>query len=280
MRPAGSCVPGLKKNAKTDYPHFPKKGRDSTVKSYVMTDVGRKRTSNQDAFCQARLESGVQFMVLCDGMGGHRGGNVASEIAVRTFYELLSDRLTQTLRPKELKTVLSGIIARVSLLISQTGMESPELSGMGSTVVLAVRCGKKICIAHVGDSRAYLYRKGTLRRLTKDHSLVQEMIDRGEITPEEGDDHPYRNVITRTLGYAEDSQPEILFSDLREDDVFLLCTDGLTVSVKDDSLEELFRQYAPDQLAPVLVSRALEEGGSDNITVGILYEGEREAKLR
>ncbi len=245
-----------------------------------MTDVGRKRTSNQDAFCQGRLEADVQFMVLCDGMGGHRGGNVASEIAVRTFYELLSDRLTQTLRPKELKTVLSGIIARVSLLISQIGKESPELAGMGSTVVLAVRWGKKVCIAHVGDSRAYLYRKGKLRRLTKDHSLVQQMIDRGEISPEEGESHPRRNVITRTLGYAEDSQPEIFFSDLREGDAFMLCTDGLTVSVKDDSLEELFRQYPPDQLVSVLVDRALEGGGTDNITVGILYEEEREAKSR
>lgn len=245
-----------------------------------MTDVGRKRASNQDAFCQGTLESGVQFMVLCDGMGGHRGGNVASELAVRTFHELLSDRLTQTLRPKELKTVLSGIIARVSRLISQAGMESPELAGMGSTVVLAVQWGKKVCIAHVGDSRAYLYRKGKLRRLTKDHSLVQEMIDRGEITPEEGEEHPRRNIITRTLGYEEDSQPEILFSDLREGDVFLLCTDGLTVCVKDDSLEELFRQYSPDQLVPVLVNRALEAGGPDNITVGILHEEERETKLR
>lgn len=156
------------------------------MKSYVMTDVGCKRASNQDAFCHGHLASGVQFMVLCDGMGGHRGGNVASEIAVRTFYELLTDRLNRPIRPRELKTVLAGMIAKVSSLIYQTGVESPEFSGMGSTMVLAVRWGKKICIAHVGDSRAYLYRGGKLRRLTKDHSLVQEMIDRGEISLEEG----------------------------------------------------------------------------------------------
>lgn len=245
-----------------------------------MTDVGRKRASNQDAFCQACLPSGVQFMVLCDGMGGHRGGNVASEIAVRAFYELLNDRLTQSIRPKELKTVLSGIIAKVSYLIYQTGVGAPEFAGMGSTVVLAVRCGKKICIAHVGDSRAYLYRDGKLRRLTKDHSLVQEMIDRGEISPEEGENHPHRNVITRTLGYADDSQPEILFSDVRHGDVFLLCSDGLTVPVRDCQLEELLRNNEPSRLAPVLVSRALEGGGPDNITVGILYEDESEANQR
>ncbi len=109
-----------------------------------MTDVGRKRASNQDAYCQARLGSDVQFMVLCDGMGGHRGGNVASEIAVRAFYELLTDRLTPSLRTKELKSILSDVIARVSLLIAKTGAESPEFSGMGSTVVLAIQWGKKI----------------------------------------------------------------------------------------------------------------------------------------
>ena len=250
------------------------------MKSYVMTDVGQKRVSNQDAFCQASLSSDVQFMVLCDGMGGHRGGNVASEIAVRAFYELLSHRLMQPIRPKELKSVLSGVIARVSLMIAQTGAESPEFAGMGSTVVLAIRWGKKICIAHVGDSRAYLFRSGKLRRLTKDHSLVQEMIDRGEISAEEGQTHPHRHVITRTLGYAEDSQPEILFSDLRSGDVFLLCTDGLTVSVSEEALSELLRENAPENLAPVLISKALEGGGPDNITVGILYEDEKEANLK
>ncbi len=250
------------------------------MKSYVMTDVGRRRASNQDAFCQGRLSSGAQFLVLCDGMGGHRGGNVASEIAVRAFYELLSHRLTETLRVKDLKQILTGIIARVSLLISETAAGHPEFSGMGSTVVLAVRCGKKVCIAHVGDSRAYLFRNGKLRRLTKDHSLVQEMIDRGEITPEEGETHPHRNVITRTLGYAEDSQPEILFSDLRESDLFLLCSDGLTVTANDRQLEELLRNTEPSQMAPALVSRALEGGAPDNVTVGILYEDEREATER
>ncbi len=250
------------------------------MKFYAMTDVGLKRSSNQDAFCHGQLDSGTQFMVLCDGMGGHRGGNVASELAVRAFYELLSERLSREVRPKELKGILEGVIARVSLLISQTAAETPEFSGMGSTVVLAVRSGKKVCIAHVGDSRAYLYRKGTLRRLTKDHSLVQEMVDRGEITSEEGEVHPHRNVITRTLGYAEDSQPELLFSDVREGDLFLLCTDGLTVPVDDRVLEQILRENAPETLAPVLIARALEGGGPDNITVGILYEEEKEENKR
>lgn len=250
------------------------------MKSFVMTDVGRKRSSNQDAFCKARLLSGAEFLVLCDGMGGHRGGNVASEIAVRAFNELLADRLTRDLRPKELKSILSGVIARVSSLIAVTASESREFSGMGATVVLAVRCGKKMCIAHVGDSRAYLFRNKKLRRLTRDHSLVQDLIDRGEITSAEGERHPHRNVITRALGYAEDSQPEILLSDIRPGDLFLLCTDGLTVPVSDGELEKLICSTAPESLAPLLVSRALEGGGPDNITVGILYEDEREADQR
>ena len=246
------------------------------MKAFLMTDIGCKRASNQDAFCHARLSSDTEFMVLCDGMGGHRGGNVASEIAVRAFHQMLSNRLSGPVRAKELKPILAGIIARVSRLIGQTASQSPEFSGMGSTVVLAVRCGKKVCIAHVGDSRAYLYREGKLRRLTKDHSLVQEMMDRGEITAEEGETHPHRNVITRTLGYADDSEPEIVFSDLRREDVFLLCTDGLTSAVNDGLLAELLEQNPPESLTSVLVAEALEQGGADNITVGILYDTGKE----
>ena len=145
-------------------------------------------------------------------------------------------------------------------------------------MVLAVRCGKKLCVAHVGDSRAYLYRAGKLRRLTRDHSLVQDLIDRGEITPEEGETHPHRNVITRTLGYAEDSEPEIMISDIKPADRFLLCSDGLTVTVRDGELEEILNTTPCEDLTEVLVSRALAGGGPDNITVGILYEEEREGK--
>lgn len=244
---------------------------------FAMTDVGRKRATNQDAFCSESLPCGVDFLVLCDGMGGHRGGNIASEIAVRTFQDLLSKHLSPNLRPKDLKSILSGIISRVSQAIAQAAKENEEFAGMGSTVVLAVRCGKKVCIAHVGDSRAYLFRKGKLKRLTKDHSLVQDLIDRGEITPEEGESHPHRNVITRALGYAEDSLPEIQFTDVKAGDLFLLCTDGLTVSVKDSELETVLQQAQPHLLPDLLIKRALEEGGSDNITVGVFYE-ESEAK--
>ncbi len=242
------------------------------MKSYLMTDIGLKRASNQDAFCKGAPSDGIEFTVLCDGMGGHRGGNVAAEVAVRTFYELLSYRLGTPVRTKDVKNILLGTVARVSLLISDIAEKTPDFAGMGSTVVLAVRFGKKMALAHVGDSRAYLYRNGKLKRLTKDHSLVQEMIDRGEITPAEGEKHPHRNVITRTLGYAEDSAPEIVFSEVKPGDVFLLCTDGLTVTVNDGDLEQLCSAVPPEDLASRLVSEALARGGPDNITVGILSE--------
>lgn len=241
------------------------------MKSYLKTDVGLKRASNQDAFCQATL-SDVQFAVVCDGMGGHQGGNVASELAVRAFHEMLSSRLRSGLRTKELKNLISGIITRVSLLIAETAAASPDLAGMGSTVVMAVRMGEKMCIAHVGDSRCYLFRNGKLRRLTKDHSLVQELIDQKEISPEEGETHPGRNVITRALGYQDDSLADVGFSDVKKGDVYLLCTDGLTVPVPDSELQEILQTTPPDRLAEVLVGKALEGGGPDNITVGILWE--------
>ena len=245
---------------------------------YIKTDVGRRRASNQDAFCCARLADGTEFMVICDGMGGHRGGNLAAEIAVRGFRELLSGQLHSTLRPKDLKSILSGSVARVSNLIADTARENAEFAGMGSTVVLAVRCGKKLCIAHVGDSRAYLFRSGKLQRLTRDHSLVQDLVDSGQITPEEGETHPHRNVITRALGYSEDSLPEIFFSDVKPGDRFLLCSDGLTVTVRDGELQKIFQSTACEALVDRLVARALDAGGPDNITVGLFAEDEREGK--
>ncbi len=248
------------------------------MKSYIMTDVGLKRSSNQDAFCKGVTSSGIEFAVLCDGMGGHRGGNVAAEVAVRSFYELLSHRLKAPVRTKDVKSILSGTVARVSLLIADIAAKNPDFAGMGSTVVLTVRFGKKMAVAHVGDSRAYLYRNGKLIRLTKDHSLVQEMIDRGEITPEEGETHPHRNVITRSLGYTEDSAPEILFTDVKPGDLFLLCTDGLTVTVNDNDLQALLSALPQTDPASQLVSEALARGGPDNVTVGILLEDKEDLR--
>lgn len=245
---------------------------------YVMTDVGCRRATNQDAFCCGRLSDGVEYLVLCDGMGGHRGGNLAAEIAVRGFSELIGGCISSHLRPKDLKSFLEGMILKVSRMIAATGEENPDFAGMGSTVVLAVRCGKKLCVAHVGDSRAYLYRGGKLQRITKDHSLVQELIDRGEITPEEGESHPHRNVITRTLGYAEDSQPEISFYEVKAGDRFLLCTDGLTSTVRDGDLEACLKELPAEKTVDRLIARALAAGAPDNVTVGLFYEPEKEGR--
>ena len=248
------------------------------MKFQAMTDVGRKRATNQDAFCCARLANGVEFMVICDGMGGHRGGNLASELAVRELGDFFSRRLTPNLRPRDLKGLLSRAVFEVSSLIEAVAGESEAFRGMGSTVVLAVRCGKKLAIAHVGDSRLYLWRGGILQRLTKDHSLVQSLIDRGEITPEEGETHPHRNVITKALGSAVDSDPVIAFCDVREKDLFLLCSDGLTVPLRDGEISEIIQNTPFESLVETLISRALAAGGPDNVTVGVLYEEEKAGK--
>jgi len=246
------------------------------VNFYAMTDVGCRRATNQDSFCCGRLDNGAEYLVLCDGMGGHRGGNLAAEIAARGFSELIAGGISPSLKPKDLKSLLEGMVLRVSRVIASTGDEVPEFAGMGSTVVLAVRCGKKLCVAHVGDSRAYLFRGGKLQRITRDHSLVQDLIDRGEITPEEGETHPHRNVITRTLGYAEDSQPEISLFEVKPGDRFLLCTDGLSVTVRDAELESYLNETPPESVVEGLVARAIAAGAPDNVTVGMFYEPVKE----
>lgn len=241
---------------------------------FAMTDVGLRRASNQDAFCLARSSSGMEFFVLCDGMGGHKGGNVASELAVSAFRQLLSSGFYPEEHSKELKTRVSSVISLVNTLICNAAAEHEELSGMGSTVVLAVHCGDKVCIAHVGDSRAYLLRDGTLTRLTKDHSLVQDLLDRGEITSDQAKVHPFRHVITRVLGSENpaDAEPELSVSDLREGDRFLLCSDGLTNVVDDSKIVQVLKESDPEDAVRVLTDLALDGGGPDNVTVGILYE--------
>ena len=222
------------------------------------TDVGRGRSANEDAFV-ADADSGLY--AVADGMGGHRAGEVASATAVETLRSVFGSR----------RRIGEAVEAANAAVFAQAG-ENPEMRGMGTTVTaVALTEGRYAIIGHVGDSRAYLLRDGALSQVTEDHSLVEQLVREGQLSPEEAANHPQRAIITRALGIEPDVEVDIYEVDLRPGDRLLLCSDGLTNMVRDQQLEAMLREQSdPQQAAEMMVDAANAAGGDDNITVVIV----------
>ena len=233
------------------------------------TDVGRKRTANEDNMYNAITQNGL-VSVVCDGMGGHVGGATASKIAVSTIIENLNNVYYDDPR-----IAIGESIDRANRAIIQKTMEQPELSGMGSTcVLLLVRAGK-VYIGHVGDSRIYLVRSKKIAQLTKDHSYVQMLVDCGEITKEQAEHHPRKNEITNALGIPNMSPATVADDAIIPEagDCFVLCSDGLSGMVSDDTISKIISRQSEmnaQERVDRLVALANENGGVDNITVQLV----------
>lgn len=242
------------------------------MKISAKTDVGKVRSNNQDSYAAGDLTSEVSWAVVCDGMGGANGGNIASEAAVRVIKDKLTSGFHIGMNDNSVKHLLISSIEAANITLYSMAKNNEELSGMGTTVVLAVRNSDTLYISNVGDSRIYVVSDSGITQVTTDHSVVQMMIDNGEISPEEAKDHPKKNVITRALGV--DSQVRIDYSQetLNENDLILLCTDGLTNFVDDESILEVCRTEDRYKIADKLVDLANENGGGDNITVVTVSE--------
>jgi protein phosphatase len=230
------------------------------VQAAACTSTGRVRGANQDAFGY-RAEDGL--FVVCDGMGGAAAGEVASRVAVDSVLEEL--RGLQAL--DGLKDVLKRAVAASNRAVHSFAQRDPKLHGMGTTLVVLVLVGDCAWIAHVGDSRCYLFREGMLARFTKDHSLVDEQVRLGQLTQEQADQSPFRNVITRAVGTQESVTAEINEVATGTGDIFLLCTDGLTRELSDAQIAEILRGNSDlDAACHALVEAANEAGGRDNVT--------------
>ncbi|WP_254062472.1 Stp1/IreP family PP2C-type Ser/Thr phosphatase [Acidobacterium sp. S8] len=231
------------------------------IEAAALTDVGRVRSANEDSY---GLCAEVGFFVVCDGMGGAAAGEVASQTAVET----LRDKVCSAQTLHEARKILEQGIAEANWRVFSHAERDTSLHGMGTTMVsLLVRDGRA-WIAHVGDSRCYRLRAGALERMTQDHSLVDEQVRLGQITPGEAEMSPLRNVITRAIGTRETVSPDVDEVATEHGDLFLLCSDGLTKEVSEPRLAELLSGDASDlqALCQKLVDEANAEGGSDNIT--------------
>ena len=228
------------------------------MKVFACTDIGRVRPINEDAYYLP--VEGEHFCAVADGMGGHNAGEVASALAVRVFSEQL--------RGGEISAdAMRAAVEQANARVFEKSLQDQNCSGMGTTFTgLGWRAGS-VYIAHVGDSRAYLLRNDTIMRLTIDHTLVEEMVIKGLITPREAKYHPKRNYITRALGTGAAVEVDVIRLELEPGDAFFLCTDGLSNHAEDQVILETVRNTASWQEAlQELVRIALNSGGSDNIT--------------
>jgi len=231
------------------------------------TDAGRVRARNEDCCDAGGLAGGGVWAVICDGMGGAAGGDVASSTAVRLISETIRTSYQEHMGSRSLKHLLVAALDNANTRIYDLSQEDPALSGMGTTAVAAILAEDRIYIAHAGDSRAYLYIGGSLLQLTKDHSVVQAMVDTGQITQEEAKFHPRKNLLIRVLGVGETLEADYCEEEFPPGSILLLCTDGLTNCVDPDEVPGALSRAGFDGLAEELVRMANKNGGMDNITV-------------
>ncbi len=237
------------------------------MKISAKSDVGMVRSNNQDFCLAGEFADGVTWAVVCDGMGGATGGNVASETAARTISEKINFGYHEGMNDNSLKHLIISAIEAANATVFSRAKNNDSLNGMGTTVVLSIIRDDSLYIANVGDSRIYVVTKDSINQLTVDHSVVQLMIDNGEITAEEAKDHPQKNVITRALGVEETVRIDYNQEVYNEGDIILLCSDGLTNYVDDKTILEICNKTDKYSLADELVQVANTNGGGDNVTV-------------
>ncbi len=231
------------------------------------TDIGKVRSSNQDSYNIGEFQSGVVWAVVCDGMGGANGGNIASATAVKMISDKITTCYYDGMSGNSIRNMLLSSIETANTCVYEMGQSNESLSGMGTTVVAAIVTGDTVYIAHAGDSRAYLFSNGGISQLTKDHSVVQFMVEQGQITQDEARVHPRKNLITRALGVDSTLDIDFYEEDFNKDDILMICTDGLTNFVDNELINKTFKESDFGDFADKLVEIANDYGGGDNITV-------------
>ena len=236
-----------------------------------MTDVGRRRNHNEDNFL---INDQLQLYVVCDGMGGHAGGEVASAIAVHTIEESFFTMDWSNYDPEDFDTLAQEQIKFAVLLagrkIHEVAEANPSFKGMGTTCVAMFVFNHVAYIGHVGDSRCYLVRQGEVDQITEDHSWVNQQILAGKLTEEKAKNHPYKNVITRSLGFKDYVEVDVIKVPITKGDQILMCSDGLSNLVEGIEMKDIALRHPPQAAARQLINLACERGGDDNITIVIL----------
>ncbi len=241
------------------------------MKTYGKTDQGLIRRENQDTFAIFSPDEVQQVAIVCDGMGGVDGGKLAGTMAVETFLEEIKKLLRPDMTVTQLREVMSYCVSQANHAVFTYMQEHTDLYGMGTTLVAAVTLDDAAVVCNVGDSRAYRITKANITQITKDHSMVEEMIERGELTKEQARTHPQRNIITRAIGPEKSIHCDCYTVTLDHGDKLLLCTDGLVVTTQEEEMRKTILSAQDAQSAiDRLITNAITNGAPDNVTAVLI----------
>jgi len=235
------------------------------------TDTGKKRSINEDSFYAGKIND-IYLAVVCDGVGGAKGGNMASSLAVKTFAGTVNDSLSDSSNNNNYKDILFAAVAKANDMVFSAAANDKDLDGMCTTMVACIFDGKEYYAVNVGDSRMYIIddKNYTISQITKDHSLVQELVDSGAMTKEQAERSPNKNIITRVLG-VDDTVEVDFFRNIYKSGIMLLCSDGLFNYIDEADITKYISQYDDiENCVSELIAKANENGGGDNITAIII----------
>ena len=234
----------------------------------AITDIGCRRSNNEDSF---GYDAEQHVYVVCDGMGGNAGGEVASAMAVRTFIESLGASAAAAIQPEPIENRMAVAIHEANRMVRAASFENPELDSMGTTLVCACLDDNRIVIGNVGDSRAYLLRNGECMQITQDHSFLDEEVRKGNMTPEMAAASNLQSVITRAIGVSETVEPDLFAAPLQPGDMLLLASDGLTRYAHSEEIRQAAANRSDlEKICSELIDYAKQRGGADNITCVLL----------
>ncbi len=237
---------------------------------FAKSDIGKARELNQDYYYISKETDEPKIYILADGMGGYKGGEIASKLATDSVRKYIENNFDSTPKEKEeILKLINSAVEYANMVVYEKSKEIPELEGMGTTIEICLIYNNKAYIGHIGDSRIYRIRKEVIRKLTKDHSYVQKLVEDKKITREEAKSHPKKNMLTRALGCTPYVEPDLRARNFEKGDVFIICSDGLTNMVDEKRIYELVKNditTATDNL----IKEANDAGGYDNITVIII----------
>ena len=234
------------------------------------SDIGKAREMNQDFYFISDLKDEIKLFILADGMGGHKGGEIASSLAVNNIKNFIFNNFKKTKKDRDsILALMRGAIEFANMIIYEKAQENISIHDMGTTVDVCLIYNNKVFIGHVGDSRVYRIRKNFMRKLTTDHSYVEKLVREGQITKEEAYHHPKKNMLMKALGCNSLVEPDVICKGFLKDDILLMCSDGLTNMLRDSEIYEVLLKN-PDNPEEALVNSANEAGGLDNTTVIII----------
>ena len=240
------------------------------IKAYAKSDVGKIREMNQDYYYISNSLDEIQLYMLADGMGGYNGGEIASRLAIQSAKSYIENNFKSIEKDKDsIIQLLGSSMEYANMVVYEKSKENKDLEGMGTTLEIVLIYNNKAYIGHIGDSRIYRIRKTFIRKLTQDHSYVQKLVKDGQITPEQAEHHPKKNMLMKALGCNAFVEPDVMVKGFLKDDIIVMCSDGLTNLV---SQEEIYNNAKEniEQATKDLVDMANERGGYDNITLVII----------